>query len=38
MIKKNDVITAEIVDYSSDGNGVAKIQRYSYICSVFCSG
>lgn len=24
MIKKNDVITAEIVDYSSDGNGVAK--------------
>ena len=24
MLKKNDIITTEIIDYSSDGNGVAK--------------
>ncbi|MBQ3009335.1 MAG: 23S rRNA (uracil(1939)-C(5))-methyltransferase RlmD [Oscillospiraceae bacterium] len=24
MLKKNDIITAEIIDYSSDGNGVAR--------------
>ena len=24
MLKKNDIITTEIIDYSSDGNGVAS--------------
>ena len=25
MLKKNDIVKCEITDYSSDGNGVAKI-------------
>lgn len=27
MLKKNDIITTEIIDYSSDGNGVAKYEN-----------
>ena len=27
MIKKNDIITTEIIDYSSDGNGVARYEN-----------
>ena len=27
MLKKNDIITAEIIDYSSDGNGVARYEN-----------
>jgi len=27
MLKKNDIITTEIIDYSSDGNGVARYEN-----------
>ena len=27
MLKKNDIITTEIIDYCSDGNGVARYEN-----------
>ena len=27
MLKKNDIITTEIIDYSSDGSGVARYEN-----------